>query len=109
MFKFKYYNFHLTGEAIIRQNDQGAEWEYSGKFEGDIILDDEQIEAMVEEYATGNNAYIIANSRWPQNTVIYQWTAGVFSKFIQISHITPISPDILFDFNCKKKFSTSFL
>ncbi|XP_063530795.1 astacin-like metalloprotease toxin 5 [Cydia strobilella] len=52
--------------------------EYSGKYEGDIVLDDWQIEAMVQEYAMGRNAYLWPDTKWPNNTVIWEFGEGEF-------------------------------
>lgn len=52
--------------------------ENSGKFEGDIILDDFIIEGMLQEYAMGRNAYTWPNTHWPNNVVVYELGAGEF-------------------------------
>ncbi|XP_045456251.1 astacin-like metalloprotease toxin 5 [Melitaea cinxia] len=52
--------------------------ENSGRFQGDIILDDFIIESMLQQYAEGRNAYIWPNSRWPNNTVVWQFGEGEF-------------------------------
>ncbi|KAJ8734558.1 hypothetical protein PYW08_013808 [Mythimna loreyi] len=54
--------------------------ELSGKFQGDIVLDDEDYEVMLQEYAIGRNAYISsAIGPWPANTVIFEFADGHFN------------------------------
>lgn len=65
----------------MAENPQASAWENSGKYQGDILLDDEQVEDMVSQYAQGRHAYIWPNTRWPGNTVVYEFGAGEFSKF----------------------------
>ncbi|XP_050663898.1 astacin-like metalloprotease toxin 5 [Leptidea sinapis] len=57
--------------------------ENSGKFQGDIVLDDTLIEEMVLNYATGRNAYIWPDTKWPENTVVYQFGEGEFGPLQQ--------------------------
>ncbi|XP_047989958.1 zinc metalloproteinase nas-4-like [Leguminivora glycinivorella] len=52
--------------------------ENSGKFEGDIVLDDWQIDGMVQEYAMGRNAYTWPDTKWPNNTVVWEYVEGEF-------------------------------
>ncbi|XP_026764196.2 seminal metalloprotease 1-like [Galleria mellonella] len=52
--------------------------ENSGKYEGDIILDDFIMENMIQEYALGRNAYTWPNTKWPENTVVWEFGAGEF-------------------------------
>lgn len=54
--------------------------ENSGRFQGDIILDDFIIESMLQQYAEGRNAYIWPNTKWPNNTVVWQFGEGQFGK-----------------------------
>ncbi|CAK1548146.1 unnamed protein product [Leptosia nina] len=46
--------------------------ENSGKYQGDIILDDYMIEAMVDQYASGQNAYVWPETTWPDNVVVWE-------------------------------------
>ncbi|XP_026323621.1 zinc metalloproteinase nas-4-like [Hyposmocoma kahamanoa] len=57
--------------------------ENSGKFEGDIILDDFMIQDMLKEYATGRNAYIWPDTKWPNNTVVWEYGEGEFGPLQQ--------------------------
>ncbi|CAH2068286.1 unnamed protein product, partial [Iphiclides podalirius] len=66
--------FRLSERMLA--NPLASAWENSGKFEGDIVLDDWQIEGMVQEYAAGRNAYTWPNSKWPRNTVVYEFAPG---------------------------------
>ncbi|KAM3966660.1 uncharacterized protein ACR2FA_012197 [Aphomia sociella] len=68
-----------TLEDRMAINPKASAWENSGKFEGDIVLDDEQIEALVDEFASGRNAYIWPNTKWPSDTVVYEFGAGEFN------------------------------
>ncbi|KAM3966638.1 seminal metalloprotease 1-like [Aphomia sociella] len=68
-----------TFEERMASNPKASTWENSGKFEGDIVLDDDQIEAMVDEFASGRNAYIWPNTKWPSRTVVYEFGAGEFN------------------------------
>nr|XP_026484812.1 seminal metalloprotease 1-like [Vanessa tameamea] len=52
--------------------------ENSGKFQGDIILDDFIIESMLQQYASGRNAYIFPNTKWPNNTVVWEFGEDEF-------------------------------
>ena len=54
--------------------------ENSGKFQGDIILDDFIIESMLQEYAMGRNAYTYPNTKWPDNTVVWEFGEDEFGK-----------------------------
>lgn len=62
-------------------NPQANIWENSGKFEGDIVLDDWQVEALVTNFAAGRAAYIWPNTKWPDNVVVYDFGPNEFSKF----------------------------
>ncbi|CAH2068285.1 unnamed protein product, partial [Iphiclides podalirius] len=53
--------------------------ENSGKYQGDIVLDNFIIESMLMEYALGRNAYIWPDTKWPANTVVWQFGEGEFS------------------------------
>ncbi|KAG6464025.1 zinc metalloproteinase nas-4 [Manduca sexta] len=52
--------------------------ENSGKYEGDIILDDFIIERMVQEYAMGRSAYTWPNTKWPNDTVVWEFGEDEF-------------------------------
>ncbi|XP_045761306.1 zinc metalloproteinase nas-4-like [Maniola jurtina] len=56
-------------------------WENSGKYQGDIVLDDDQIEALVADYAgtTDRAAYVRPNTRWPGNVLIYEFGHNEFN------------------------------
>ncbi|XP_072935246.1 zinc metalloproteinase nas-4-like isoform X1 [Epargyreus clarus] len=60
-------------------NPKANEWENSGKFQGDIILDQRQIDELVEDFAGTRKAYMRPNSRWPGNTVVFEFGAGEFT------------------------------
>ncbi|XP_068628469.1 astacin-like metalloprotease toxin 5 [Battus philenor] len=57
---------------------KASAWENSGKFEGDILLDDWQVEGLVMNYATGRNAYIWPDTKWPEDTIVYEFGEGEF-------------------------------
>ncbi|XP_014369551.2 seminal metalloprotease 1 [Papilio machaon] len=59
-------------------NPKASAWENSGKFEGDIILDDWQVEALVQQYSGARNAYIWPGTKWPENTIVYEFGEGEF-------------------------------
>uniref|UniRef100_A0A2A4K5D1 Metalloendopeptidase n=1 Tax=Heliothis virescens TaxID=7102 RepID=A0A2A4K5D1_HELVI len=69
-------------ESRMLTNPKASEWENSGKFQGDILLNDEQAEYLVQEYsgtasesgAAARNAYIWGNTKWPANTIIYEFS-----------------------------------
>ncbi|XP_026764234.2 astacin-like metalloprotease toxin 5 [Galleria mellonella] len=67
-------------EERMASNPQASAWENSGKYQGDIILDDEQINALVEEFASGRNAYIWPNTKWPDDVVVWEFAEGVFNS-----------------------------
>ncbi|CAH2068284.1 unnamed protein product, partial [Iphiclides podalirius] len=52
--------------------------ENSGKYQGDIVLDDFIIESMLKEYAMGRNAYTWPDTKWPNDTVVWQFGEGEF-------------------------------
>lgn len=54
--------------------------ENSGKYQGDIVLDDFIIEDMLKEYAMGRNAYTWPDTKWPEDTVVWQFGEGEFGK-----------------------------
>lgn len=60
-------------------NPKAAAWENSGKYQGDILLDDEQVEAMVKDFAS-RKAYIWPNTKWPENTIVYEFGEGEYSE-----------------------------
>ncbi|CAH2250026.1 jg12861 [Pararge aegeria aegeria] len=71
-------------------------WENSGKYQGDILLDDSQLEDLVADFAgvsdSGNrNAFIVANTRWPSNIMIYQIGANEFTSAQQQAIRTAMS------------------
>ncbi|CAH0722257.1 unnamed protein product, partial [Brenthis ino] len=57
--------------------------ENSGKYQGDIILDDYMIETMLREYAAGRNAFILPNTKWPNNTVVWEFGEDEFGPLQQ--------------------------
>lgn len=63
-------------------NPQANIWENSGKFQGDIVLDDWQVEALVTNFAAGRAAYIWPNTKWPGNVVVYDFGPNEFSKLL---------------------------
>ncbi|RVE53233.1 hypothetical protein evm_002066 [Chilo suppressalis] len=70
----------LTLEERMAAHPEMNAWANSGKYQGDIVLDDELIEDMVEEFSTGSRmAYTRANTRWPQATAVYEFGAGEFN------------------------------
>ncbi|XP_013183479.2 zinc metalloproteinase nas-4 [Amyelois transitella] len=75
--------------ARMAVNPKAKEWENSGKYQGDIILDDEQIDAMVDDYV-GRNAYIWPNSKWPADTIVYEFGEGEFDYMQQAAIIRGI-------------------
>ncbi|XP_028170066.1 zinc metalloproteinase nas-13-like [Ostrinia furnacalis] len=73
----------LTLEERMEAHPQSNAWENSGKFQGDIYLDDDIIEDLVDSYATGDEegrmAFTRPNSRWPSNTVVYEFGHNEFT------------------------------
>lgn len=63
---------------------EASAWENSGKYQGDIILDDEQVESMVEQFSQGRNAYTWPGTHWPGRVVVYEF-AGGFGKLNKIN------------------------
>ncbi|GBP27780.1 Seminal metalloprotease 1 [Eumeta japonica] len=56
--------------------------ENSGKYEGDIVLDDFIIEDMLAQYAQGRNAYTWPNTHWPNDTVVWEFGEGEFGRMV---------------------------
>ncbi|XP_045506379.1 zinc metalloproteinase nas-4-like [Colias croceus] len=71
------------GARILSRNRISANPEENGKFQGDIILDDFMIEAMLQDYATGRNAYIWPDTKWPENTVVWEFGEDEFGPLQQ--------------------------
>ncbi|CAH2989829.1 unnamed protein product [Chilo suppressalis] len=70
----------LTLEERMAMRPLQSEWANSGKFEGDMILTDEQIQDLVDGFSSsGRMATTRANSRWPQSTVVYEFGSGEFN------------------------------
>ncbi|XP_052747562.1 high choriolytic enzyme 1-like [Bicyclus anynana] len=71
-------------ESRILANPKAYNWENSGKFEGDILLDDDQIDTLVSEYAgvdsSSRTALVVANTRWPGNVMIYEFGVNEFTN-----------------------------
>ncbi|CAH0722258.1 unnamed protein product, partial [Brenthis ino] len=70
---------------------QGNIWENSGKFQGDIVLDNWQIEALVTDYAAGRAAYIWPNTKWPNNVVVYDFGVNEFNAAQQLAILNSIN------------------
>ncbi|XP_023948565.2 uncharacterized protein LOC112053397 [Bicyclus anynana] len=70
-------------DSRILANPKANIWENSGKYEGDILLDDNQIEALVSDYAgvdsSNRAAFVVANTRWPGNVMLFD-ISSEFSK-----------------------------
>ncbi|KAJ8734557.1 hypothetical protein PYW08_013807 [Mythimna loreyi] len=85
-------NFRQFLEGIKRGNENAEQFqaekqkfpfandeELSGKFQGDIVLDNEDYELMLQEYAAGRNAFTTRYiGPWPANTVVYEFADGEF-------------------------------
>ncbi|XP_023953078.2 seminal metalloprotease 1-like [Bicyclus anynana] len=54
--------------------------EYSGQFQGDIVLDEPAIDYMVNQYAMVRSAVVVADVRWPNNTVVWQFNDNDFDE-----------------------------
>ncbi|XP_041974053.1 seminal metalloprotease 1-like [Aricia agestis] len=79
----KYLESSRTDDGVrlssrMLQNPDANVWENSGKFEGDILLDDWQVEGILADYSAGRNAYIWPDTRWPGNVVVYEFGANEF-------------------------------
>ncbi|XP_063633552.1 hatching enzyme 1.2-like [Cydia splendana] len=64
-------------------NPHAKVWENSGKYQGDILLEAEQVQDMLEDFASGRNAYIWPNTKWPDNVVVYEFAEGHFTQAAQ--------------------------
>ncbi|KAL4703157.1 hypothetical protein ACJJTC_016758 [Scirpophaga incertulas] len=69
----------LTLQERMAKNPKSSAWVSSGKYQGDMILDEPIIEDMVNNYAAGRAAYIYPNTKWPEGIVIYEFGLGEFS------------------------------
>ncbi|XP_073964991.1 zinc metalloproteinase nas-4-like [Choristoneura fumiferana] len=68
-----------NGDYIARMTSPLANpEENSGKYQGDIVLDDFIIDGMLQEYAQGRNAYTWPNTKWPNDTVVWEFGEGEF-------------------------------
>ncbi|KPI95446.1 Meprin A subunit beta [Papilio xuthus] len=61
-------------------NPKASAWENSGKFEGDILLDDWQVDALVKSYAGARNAFVWFDANWPDNTIVYDFADSEFNE-----------------------------
>ncbi|XP_047034102.1 seminal metalloprotease 1-like [Helicoverpa zea] len=67
--------FLARKKALPNVNDE----ELSGKYQGDIVLDEQDYEVMLQEYAVGRAAYSSSSiTSWPDNTVIFEFADGWF-------------------------------
>lgn len=66
--------------ARVKANPKANPEENSGHFEGDILLDDFIIEQILQSFASGRNAYTFPNTKWPDNTVVWEFGDGEFGK-----------------------------
>jgi hypothetical protein len=64
----------------MQQHPQSNAWESSGKYQGDMLLTENQVEAMTDAYA-GRSAYILPNTKWPDATAVYEFGDGEFSMY----------------------------
>ncbi|XP_021194225.3 high choriolytic enzyme 2 [Helicoverpa armigera] len=85
----------LRLESRMLVSPKASAWENSGKFQGDILLNDEQADLLMQEYAGvgGRNAYIWPNTRWPSNTIVYEFnneftTAQINAIYAAMREIT---------------------
>ncbi|XP_034840854.1 seminal metalloprotease 1-like [Maniola hyperantus] len=62
-------------DSRILANPEANVWENSGKYQGDIILDDEQIEALVASFAgtSSRAAYVDPGRRWPGKVMVFEF------------------------------------
>ncbi|XP_034840851.1 low choriolytic enzyme-like [Maniola hyperantus] len=83
--------------ARMLSNPDASIWENSGKYQGDILLDDSQLEDLVADYAgagsnPGNrNAFVVANTKWPGNVMIWQFGVNEFNSAQQQAILTAMS------------------
>lgn len=70
------------------ENDDGDlisdhAWEESGRFEGDLILNDRQRQLIVQDVAEGlsRNGLKDSTKRWPNNEVIFYIQKEHFSEY----------------------------
>lgn len=71
-------------------------WEQSGKFEGDLILNDRQRRLIVENVVEGlsRNGLRDGTKRWPNGEVIFFIQVEHFSKYFMFKYLIFVS-DIL--------------
>ncbi|CAG9783247.1 unnamed protein product [Diatraea saccharalis] len=69
----------LTLEERMAENPGMNAWSSSGKYQGDIYLDDDLIEEMVDDFSLGRMAYTRANTRWPSAVAVYEFGPGEFN------------------------------
>ncbi|XP_077297999.1 seminal metalloprotease 1-like [Arctopsyche grandis] len=66
--------------AIPELEELQPEWERSGKFEGDILLTENQIDELVDEYSGVRNAITNQNRLWPNRVVVYNINKSYFTS-----------------------------
>ncbi|KAI8429533.1 hypothetical protein MSG28_000165 [Choristoneura fumiferana] len=99
-------------EDRMAENPNGKAWENSGKYQGDIILDEDQVQAMVNDFSAGRNAYTWPNTKWPQNTVVYEIAAGHFTTAAQnaiIAGIRDIERNTCIRFRLRQWYDTNYV
>ncbi|CAB3257301.1 unnamed protein product [Arctia plantaginis] len=66
--------------------------ELSGRYQGDIVLDDEDYERMLTEYTMGRNAYSTSSiTTWPNNVVVYEFATNAFNRLQQNAILSAIA------------------
>jgi hypothetical protein len=77
-------NFRSEFDEVYDDDKQNI-WEHSGKFEGDIVLTDQQRKALLNDISTQGlerNGLNDASKRWPGGTVYYKMVDDDFCKFL---------------------------
>ncbi|CAH2250030.1 jg12862 [Pararge aegeria aegeria] len=83
-------------ESRMLAGSNGLVWENSGKYQGDILLDDSQLEDLVADFAgvsndNNRNAFVVANTRWPNNVMIFNYASNEFNNAQQNAIRTAMS------------------
>lgn len=86
--KYYYYKYiskintlNISAPVTPEMEELQPEWERSGKFEGDILLTEDQIDMLVDEYSGARNAITNQNRLWPNRIVVYNITRSQFSEY----------------------------
>ncbi|KAG6464027.1 astacin-like metalloprotease toxin 5 [Manduca sexta] len=79
----------ITLEQRMAASPKAKIWENSGRYEGDILLDDVLADGLLQSHLT-RKAYIWPDTKWPENTVVYEFAAAEFDEAQRLAILAAI-------------------